>query len=144
LQLVDSIPLADQSIFAQAKRRWESVITGDLDDVDTLGGTIFAMTYPQCTVPNRIDDLYICALYQPIDGNKNIVGLAGPTYNRQRDGTTVVGEMEFDVADVDFLQASGSSNQEKGGGDDDDHRRNNFMDTILHEMGHVLGKRNLS
>jgi trimeric autotransporter adhesin len=118
LQLV-GIPTADQSYFSQAKSRWESVITGDLVDTTNLG--LIDMG-GGCAYPSKIDDLYICASYKAIDGDKNIVGLAGPHYNRASDMTPFVGSMEFDLADIQFLTNQGS-----------------FVDTVLHEMGHVLG-----
>jgi Leishmanolysin len=118
LQLV-GIPTADQSYFSQAKSRWESVITGDLVDTSNLG--LIDMG-GGCAYPANIDDLYICASYKAIDGDKNIVGLAGPHYNRASDMTPFVGSMEFDLADIQFLTDQGS-----------------FVDTVLHEMGHVLG-----
>jgi Leishmanolysin len=118
LQLV-GIPTVDQAYFSQAKSRWESVITGDLMDTTNLG--LIDMG-GGCAYPSKIDDLYICASYTAIDGDKNIVGLAGPHYNRASDLTPFVGKMEFDLADIQFLTDKGS-----------------FVDTVLHEMGHVLG-----
>jgi hypothetical protein len=62
-------------------------------------------------VPANIDDVYICASIAPIDGINGVLGQAGPSNGRfSSDGTvqTLIGFMEFDVADVDALVAAGT------------------------------------
>jgi hypothetical protein len=120
IQFLSGIPAADQGIFKTAKARWESVIVGDKSDFDTEGITLKSLE-SGCVLPKIIDDLYICANYKAIDGNDNIVGIAGPNMSRQ-DGTSVIGSMTFDSADIALLKSS-----------------NSLGSTILHEMGHVLG-----
>jgi Leishmanolysin len=75
--------------------------------------------------PAVIDDLYICASYQKIDGLGHVLGFGGPRYVRTGPaniGLPITGQMTFDLADLSTLQAGGQ-----------------FGDTILHEIGHVLG-----
>jgi hypothetical protein len=120
IQYLSGISAADQVVFRTAKARWESVIVGDKSDFDTSGITLKSLE-SACVLPKIIDDLYICAQYKAIDGNENIVGMAGPNMSRQ-DGTAVIGSMTFDTADIALLKSS-----------------NSLGSTILHEMGHVLG-----
>jgi hypothetical protein len=120
VQFLSGISAGDQAIFNTAKARWESVIVGDKSDFATAGISLKSLE-SGCVLPNTIDDLYICANYKAIDGNDNIVGIAGPNMSRQ-DGTAVIGSMTFDSADIALLKNS-----------------NSLGSTILHEMGHVLG-----
>jgi hypothetical protein len=115
-------PSADQLLaFAQAEIRWESLITGDLANVQ------ITVEDGQCgdnapALDETIDDLVIFATLQPIDGPLGTLGAAGPCFVRITGGLTVVGRMFFDVADLELLES------------------NNLLDeVILHEMGHVLG-----
>jgi hypothetical protein len=115
------IPESDRGFFANAKARWESIIVGDVPDRRVLlaggrGGI------PGCDYPRRIDDLYICGVYAPIDGRGRILGSAGPSILRKDGGIPAAGFMEFDVDDVARMI-------ERGG----------FSYVILHEMAHVLG-----
>jgi hypothetical protein len=64
----------------------------------------------------------ILAKFDSIDGPGKILGQAGPCNIRSGSGLTVLGEMEFDTADVAGLIAGGQLNE-----------------VMLHEMGHVLG-----
>jgi hypothetical protein len=122
IQFVGDIPAADQAIFQSAKARWESVIVGDKLDFETAG-IVSQRLDSACVLPRpTIDDLYICAKYEAIDGNEKIVGIAGPNFSRQ-DGTAAIGSMTFDTADIALLN-----------------RTNSLKDTILHEMGHVIGR----
>ncbi len=69
-----------------------------------------------------IDDVLIEAQGRPIDGPGRILGQAGPRFVRPGTLIPIKGLMSFDSADLDRLEADGS-----------------LEDTILHEMGHVLG-----
>jgi hypothetical protein len=114
------IPVADdRAIFAQAVAKWESVIIGDVSNYNTRG----LPTESGCALPAVIDDMFICARFDAIDGRSNVLGYASPEYVRYP-GTMlpVNGYMVFDDADVPYMRTGG-----------------NFMNTIMHEMGHVLG-----
>jgi hypothetical protein len=112
---------ADQTIFASAAAKWQSVITGDLSSYDTR--TLRPRT-DGCQWPPIIDDLFICAEYQAIDGPSNVLGYAGPEYIRNANGLPFSGHMVFDLDDLTRLRGNGGGK---------------FLNTILHEMGHVLG-----
>jgi hypothetical protein len=106
--------------FAEAELRWESLITGDLPDVnDNLPAN-------ECgdnpATPGPFDDLTIFVTIEPIDGPGDVLGQAGPCFIRVPGDLTVIGRMQFDEDDVEALEAEGS-----------------LPAVILHEMGHVLG-----
>jgi hypothetical protein len=117
LQLID-IPDTDKGIFRNATRRWESIVRGDINDVNIEN---LSRLGNGCVLPDVVDDLFICAAYDNIDGPKGILGSAGPR-NFRANGLSSTGFMRFDAADIDFLKSNG-----------------NFQAVILHEMGHILG-----
>jgi hypothetical protein len=106
---LEDVPAAFQGAFDVAATRWEEIITGDLADFTV---TDDVRTNSQCTrLPEcPIDDLFICATIEPIDGVGDVLGSAGPEYARMV-GTLMVptiGNMQFDSADVANLVADGS------------------------------------
>jgi len=99
--------------FKIAADRWSRIIVGDLPSVIVDGETI--------------DDLLILAQGADIDGPGRILGQAGPTRLRPRNANEAAflpakGEMTFDSADLEQMEAAGTLN-----------------DVITHEMGHVIG-----
>jgi Leishmanolysin len=66
--------------------------------------------------------LVILAKFDSIDGPGKILGQAGPCLIRNSNALSVLGEMEFDTADVANMITNGSLNS-----------------VMLHEMGHVIG-----
>jgi hypothetical protein len=112
----------DRVIFEEAVAKWESVITGDLPSYNMWG----LPTDTGCTLPDEVDDMFICARYEDIDGPSNVLGYASSEYIRSPweagAGLPVNGYMVFDGADVPRIRASTT-----------------FVNTILHEMGHILG-----
>ena len=97
-------------VFDEASERWSEVIFGDVPDVASVPGIGF------------VDDLIIEANAPVIDGVGGILGFAGPTFIRTSSSIPVAGQMSFDIADINNLEANGT-----------------FAGVILHEMGHVLG-----
>ena len=122
LDLFNITGIGNGTFFEQARNRWEQVVTGSLGDIDT-SSLDFRLSSKNCTPPDIIDDLYICALYTKIDGPGTILGSAGPIELRMDNSLPVIGEMKFDFTDVYKLQRNGD-----------------FANVIVHEMGHILGK----
>ncbi len=114
---------AQQAMFTNAAARIRGVITGDLANVNS--GTNFDISPctpgATTTITETIDDVVIYVRIAPIDGQGQILASAGPCFVRQQGGanqlTTVIGTMQFDVADLGILRE----------------------ETILHEMLHVIG-----
>ncbi|HEX8323696.1 MAG TPA: leishmanolysin-related zinc metalloendopeptidase [Tepidisphaeraceae bacterium] len=75
-------------------------------------------------LPNvgAIDDLQIDITVEDIDGPGGTLAQALPIETRNGSGLPYLGEMEFDESDVADLMAEG-----------------HFVDTVTHEMAHVLG-----
>jgi hypothetical protein len=114
--------------FAEAELRWESIVTGDLADVNDniLAGE--CGDNPATNGP--FDDVTIFVTLEAIDGPGQVLGQAGPCFIRVTNDSgpvvpgdvTVIGRMLFDEDDVEALLQEGA-----------------LQDVILHEMGHVLG-----
>jgi hypothetical protein len=114
-----------REVFQSAVDRWERIIIKD--EVDLTGATIPSFYFgqpPVVTADGVLDDIIIEVNLREIDGPLGILGRAGPTWIRDvaPNFTTLAGIMEFDIADLAFLDEI-----------------NLFEDVILHEMGHVLG-----
>jgi hypothetical protein len=112
--------------FAEAELRWESIITGDLPDVNQNLPAGQCGDNPATNGP--FDDVTIFVTIEPIDGVGNVLGQAGPCFIRvvspgqPGEDLTVIGRMQFDEDDIEALEQEGS-----------------LPNVILHEMGHVLG-----
>lgn len=97
-----------RAAFAAAADRWTRIVVGDLPPVEIDGETV--------------DDVLILAEGARIDGLGRVLGQAGPTHLRPGSLLPARGEMTFDSADLEALEADGT-----------------LDDVIAHEMGHVLG-----
>jgi hypothetical protein len=120
-----NLTAADRIVFENAAALWESVITGDLPDLQSSDFD----TQPAvegCKYPESVDDLYICGIISEIDGVGMVAGRARPTFVRTASGGRLpsAGEMIFDSADIDALREQGLIGA-----------------LVAHEMGHVLGKK---
>ena len=132
----ESAPSAMKTALIFARDRIQKIIV-DTDNSTINMGNYGKMlcdhperTYSPTTIP--LDDLDIWVSVVPIDGVGSILGQAGPcdyalfSPNPYADPKTriipVVGEMEFDVADVDYLASV-----------------NRLNDVVTHEMLHILG-----
>lgn len=113
---------ARQQVFEGAAARWAELITGDQADVpiDKPDNFCNAGDPP---LDATIDDLYIDAFIEPIDGEGGVLGSAGPCLIRDPgNNLPLYGVMRFDSADIAALESEGT-----------------FDLVILHEMGHVVG-----
>jgi len=105
--------------FQAAADRWAEVIAAGLPDVSfTLSNVLVPWAPPFSGV---VDDLLIDATAVTMDGPGGTLGQATPLAFRG-DGSPYYGIMQFDVADLDRLESRGR-----------------LHDTIVHEMGHILG-----
>ena len=77
------------------------MIVGDLPDVTGIGGS--DSYCPGIVLPDTIDDLFICAAEEPIDGAYGVLGYAGPVYIRSDSGLPISGRMFFDSADANLF-----------------------------------------
>lgn len=111
-----NITNAQKQIFNNAAARWEQVIVGDLPNAQ-LNKQANLCGSGDPAFSGTVDDVVIYADVGPRDGPGGVLASAGPCLIRNG-GLTTYGVMNFDSAD-----AGGSG----------------FVDTILHEMGHVLG-----
>lgn len=112
-----------QDAFLAAAERLRTAIIGDLPDlpvqnldVSRCGGGAGA------TLTETIDDIVIFASVSPIDGAGRVLGRAGACYIRTSSLQTLVGQMQFDDADLQAMLATGR-----------------FDSVVLHEMLHVIG-----
>ena len=107
--------------FAEAEVRWESLITGDLPNVQvTVGAGSCGDGSP--ALNESVDDLLILANLSAIDGPGNVLGAAGPCFIRVPGSLPIVGQMRFDTDDLAQLEDAEL-----------------LGPVILHEMAHVLG-----
>ena len=117
-----------QAAFDSAAAHWERLIYGDVIDIplsepgDTLKKYCNTGKITPPDLNETVDDILIYAVFDSIDGPGGIIGRAGFCIYRQNGFQPVVGAMTFDTADVANLEAAGK-----------------FDETVLHEMGHVLG-----
>jgi hypothetical protein len=95
LNFTGGLTASQQAIFTAAAARWESVITGELPDVNSGG---------------LIDDVRINASGTAIDGAGGILGSAGPSGFRSGTSLPYAGSMNFDTADLASLEAAGRLN----------------------------------
>ena len=114
----DAIRLA----FDRAADRIAGVITGDVADQFIANFDPARCGGPAGVITETIDDVVIYADVSDIDGPGKVLGRAGPCVTRSTSRHTVVGLMQFDVADAQNLVNSGR-----------------FEAVVMHEMLHVVG-----
>jgi hypothetical protein len=116
------VPNEDIAFFEAARLKWTSAITGDLSSVRI--GLLRKLQRSKCGgYPiNTIDDVYVCAVYEEIDGPYGVLGYAGPSYTRSGSGIPAEGELVLDAFDVGRLRNDGR-----------------LSNVIAHEIGHIIG-----
>ncbi|CAA9378493.1 MAG: hypothetical protein AVDCRST_MAG89-5194 [uncultured Gemmatimonadetes bacterium] len=112
---------SQRQVFQGSAARWSTIVKGDLQDaVGAIPENACGDGTPSAN--QTYDDLLVFAGVADIDGPGQVLGQAGPCFLRNTSSLPVIGVMEFDVADLNALEASGR-----------------LSAVILHEMGHVLG-----
>ncbi len=121
LRFVTSVTPSQQTIFEDAAARWSQIVIGDLPDV-MVNKPANACGVGDPAINELVDDVLIQVFVASIDGANGVLAQAGPCWIRTTGSLPLQGVMVFDSADIDNLETSGS-----------------LGDTVLHEMGHVLG-----
>jgi PKD repeat protein len=121
LRYTGAVTPSQVAAFSAAAARWSSVVKGDLPS-ESLSIPANDCVLGMSALTTTVDDLFIDASVTSIDGPGGVLGMAGPCYLSDISGLPVYGIMKFDSADLAALEAGGT-----------------LMDTISHEMGHVLG-----
>lgn len=125
LRAATEVTATVKAAFQSAAARWMAILEDtELPDMPVPEGMVSCRfserTYEQAA--SIVDDLMIVAAVAEIDGAGATLGRAGPC--ALRDGSLLpwLGLMEFDGADLEWMEANGI-----------------LESVILHEMGHVLG-----
>jgi Leishmanolysin/Bacterial Ig-like domain (group 2) len=120
LNYLSTLTGTQQLAFENARDRWQTLIVGDLPDVNQDLDADMCAANP--TVNGPFDDLTIFVTVEPIDGPGSILGQAGPCFVRVPGRQTVIGQMTFDSEDMEVIE-----------------QQDLMEEVVLHEMGHVLG-----
>ena len=127
--LTSSQPDSVKKVVQQAATRWESVITGDLPEVDHSSNpcdvTIETKKYtnPPIRVDDVVDDLRVFVHVDSIDGPGGTLAQAGPLELRDSLLLPVIAVIILDERDISDISSSSYFLQR----------------IILHEMAHALG-----
>jgi PKD repeat protein len=125
LRFTGSPTPSQQAAFDAAAARWQQVITQGFPTISLNFAANEAANECASSFPafnGSVDDILIDAAVVNIDGPGGILGQAGPCRVRGDNNLTSYGVMQFDSADIAWLEASGQLDE-----------------VIFHEMGHVLG-----
>jgi hypothetical protein len=121
IRFLGSATQRQRQIVNQARARWETLVTGDVADVQLSASAAECGTNSPA-VNEVVDDLLIFVTIEPIDGPGNVLGSAGPCFIRNLGNLPVMGAILLDSEDLVDIQDEGLLDE-----------------LILHEMAHVLG-----
>lgn len=121
----DSLTDTEKDVFTIAADRWSEVITGDIPNIPNFVLTETEVTDGAPGIQGELDDVIIDAAKVAIDGPGGVLARAGAFYVRTDSYLPIYGIMEFDEAE---FGPGGFFEGLEG-----------FAETIMHEMGHVLG-----
>ncbi len=112
-----------RAVIEDALSRLESIVTGDVSDVQFERDLMSCAGVHLPALDETIDDLLIYLSIEPIDGQGDILGFAGPCWIRGGSGLPFIGGIRFDIADLDSVVEP-----------------NGLLDELLlHEAMHVMG-----
>ncbi|CAN5903836.1 hypothetical protein BH24DEI2_BH24DEI2_11320 [soil metagenome] len=120
---------AQQKVFEDAAARWSKIITKDLQNIQDFNLPPNFVFEGTGQVTGELDDVFVDVVFEDIDGAGGVLGAASALLVRRDTSPdaalTTYGYMYFDISEFG-----------NGGFFDDDQQ---FQDTVVHEMGHVLG-----
>jgi hypothetical protein len=127
LEFINRGTTSQDSAFVAAAERWMAILPGDISDYTGFTTSTGSLPANQCMegqpeITDVIDDVRIFVNIIEIDSAGGTLARAGPCVLRGLGSLPIVGVMEFDEADLAFLEADGG-----------------LLSVVLHEMGHVLG-----
>ena len=114
---------SQKALFQQAARRWESIITAGLKDInysDNPYNHWNAELGAWLRVNDTVDDLRVFVKTQKLDGNYLAAG--GPLLVRWENGLPIAGGIVIDRNSLQLLEDKGF-----------------LLEVFLHELGHTLG-----
>ena len=125
IRFATAMSASHRAVFESAQARWMAILADtELPDMPVPEGVVEVQIdgrmYEESV--SVIDDLMIIAAVAEIDGAGGTLARAGPSILHSELMLPFLGVMEFDAADLAWMEEIGL-----------------LDDTILHEMGHVLG-----
>ena len=123
VRFIAGTPSTYESTFLSAANRIRAIIVGDVPE-ELLVDVDASRCGAPAGVPlnETVDDVIIYAAVTTLDGPGKVLGRAGPCFVRTGSLLPLIGFMQFDIADVPGMIASGR-----------------FEPVVMHEMLHVLG-----
>lgn len=113
-----------RAVVQDAAARWEAVLNEGPPTATWTQAQLNALPQ-QCScrlnVGDPIDDIYVCVYKEYIDGPGGVAGIGGTISSRTFPGTTIVGFIKIDSADLPTME------------------EDVLNDVMTHELGHSLG-----
>ena len=106
VQFLGSATASQRQAFTDAAERWESLVTGDLENIPLQAPADYC-GHGSPALNQTIDDLLIFVTLENIDGPGGVLGSAGPCFIRNSNSLSVVGAMIFDKQDLANIEDAG-------------------------------------